>query len=152
MKRHERGSRRIVDLVGAANLLDAPLVQHHDAIGEFHRLFLVVCDEHGGVAGTVVDLAQPMPEFAAHLGVERAERLIEEKHRGSIASARASATRWRWPPELTRVALLEARELHEIEQRQHAFADIGAEGQRARGRTFRPKAMLSNTLMWRKSA
>ena len=35
-------------------------------------------------------------------GVERAERLVEEHHRGSAAIARANATRWRWPPESSR--------------------------------------------------
>ena len=47
----------------------------------------------------VVQLAQPAAQLLAHLGVQRAERLVEQQQRGSIASARASATRWRWPPE-----------------------------------------------------
>jgi hypothetical protein len=62
------------------DLLDAALAQDHDAVGEFQRLLLVVGDEDGGVAGAVVDLAQPAAQFLAHLGVERAERLVEQQH------------------------------------------------------------------------
>ena len=86
-------------------------------------------------------------QLAAHLGVERAERLVEQQHarldrqRPGERDALALAAR-----ELARVALLEARELDEIEQRQHAFADLGRVGRpRGAGATFRPKAMLSNT-------
>ena len=68
------------DLVGRADLLDAALVQDGDAVGELQRLVLVVGDEDGGVAGRVVELAQPAAQLLAHLGVERAERLVEQQH------------------------------------------------------------------------
>src|SRR5262249_37401784 len=69
---HERRRRAVVDLVGRADLLDLAAVQHDDAVGELDRLLLVVGDEDGGVAGAVVDLAQPAAELAADLGVEGA--------------------------------------------------------------------------------
>ena len=36
----------------------------------------------------------------AQLQVERAERLVEEQHRGWLIRARASATRCCWPPDI----------------------------------------------------
>ena len=121
----EGRGRRVVDLVGRADLLDPPLVHHHDAVGELHRLLLVVGDEDGGVAGPVVDLAQPAAELAPDLGVERAERLVEEEH--ARLDGERAGERHALPlaaGELRRVALLEAGELHEIEQLQHALADL----------------------------
>lgn len=42
-----------------------------------------------------------------------------------MAKARASATRWRCPPEsLTRIAVGEAIHLHELKQRADAFGDL----------------------------
>ena len=40
-----------------------------------------------------------LAQLLAHARVERAERLVEQQHLGSTASARASAMRCRWPPE-----------------------------------------------------
>ena len=76
----ERRGRLIVDLVGRADLLDPPLVHHHDAVGHFERLFLVVGDEDAGDVQLVVQPAQPAAQLLAHLGVERAERLVEQQH------------------------------------------------------------------------
>ena len=150
----EGRGRRVVDLVGAADLLDPALVQHDDAVGELDRLLLVVGDEDGGVAGAVVDLAQPAAELAPDLGVERAERLVEEEdarldgERAGERHALALAA-----GELARIALLEAGELDEVEKLQHALADLRrAAAARAPAATVRPKAMLSNTVMCRKSA
>jgi electron transfer flavoprotein alpha subunit len=41
-----------------------------------------VRDEERGDVDLVVQLAQPAPQFLAHLGVERAERLVEQQHLG----------------------------------------------------------------------
>ncbi len=74
--------------------------------------------------------------------------------RGSTASARASATRWRWPPESCEgTAVREPVELHQVQQVHHLLADRGL-GRAAlrRGRTRRPKATFSKTLMWRNRA
>jgi hypothetical protein len=46
-----------------------------------------------------VQVAQPAPQFDADLGVERAERLVEHSTLGSMASARAKATRCFCPPD-----------------------------------------------------
>ena len=76
----ERRRRMLEDLVRRAVLLDPALVHHHDAVGELERLFLVVGDEHAGQVDLGVQPAQPAAQLLAHLGVERAERLVEQQH------------------------------------------------------------------------
>ncbi len=75
---HERRRRPLIDLVGRGDLLDASPVQHRDTIGELERLVLIVGDEHRRVTRALMDLAQPTAQILAHLGVERAERLVEQ--------------------------------------------------------------------------
>ena len=61
-------------------LLDAALVEDDDAVGDVHRLLLVVGDQDGGDVDLVVQPAQPRAQLGADLGVERAERLVEQQH------------------------------------------------------------------------
>ena len=136
----EGRGRRVVDLVGRADLLDAALVEDDDPVGELERLVLVVGDEDGGVAGLVVDLAQPAAQLLAHLGVERAEGLVEQQHprldreRAGERDALALAA-----GELAGIAPGEAAELDEIEELADAAVDLGARpGRSRRGRTRRP--------------
>ena len=101
-------------------------VHHHDAVGQLQRLFLVVGDEHGGVAGLAVQLAQPAAQVLAHLGVERAERLVEQQHarldRQGAGQGHALALA---AGQLVGEALVEAAELHQLQQLQAAAADLG---------------------------
>jgi hypothetical protein len=93
----ERGP--LVDLLGRADLLDAPVAQHGDRVGERERLGLVVRDEQRARARRAQDRRDLLAQPLAQAGVERGERLVEQDDLGSAASARASATRWRSPPE-----------------------------------------------------
>ena len=87
-------------LLRRADLLDAGLIHDDDAVGHLQRLVLIVRHQQAGHVDLVVQPAQPAAQALPHLGVERAERFVEQQHAcGSIASARASATRCRWPPE-----------------------------------------------------
>jgi hypothetical protein len=96
----DEGRRRgVVDRLRRADLLDPPLVHHHHPVGDFQRFLLVVGDEDPGDSGLVVQAAQPAAQFLAHLGVEGAEGLVQQQALGSMASARASATRCRCPPD-----------------------------------------------------
>ena len=70
-----------VDLGRRAELLQAPLVEDGDAVGQRHRLLLVVGDVDEGRADLAVDLRQLDLEALAQLEVERAERLVEQQHR-----------------------------------------------------------------------
>ena len=71
---------RVVDLGRRADLLDSALVEHRDPVGDVERLRLVVGDQHGGDVHLVVQAAQPRPQVLADLGVQRAERLVEQQH------------------------------------------------------------------------
>ena len=72
----------VVDVVRRADLLDPAVVHHHDAVGDLQRLLLIVRDEHAGDVHLVVQSPQPAPQLLPHLGVERAERLVEQQHPG----------------------------------------------------------------------
>ena len=72
---------------------------HGDAVGQGERLLLVVGDEDEGDADAALDLAQLDLHLLAQLLVERPQRLVQQQHLGPADQARASATRWRWPPE-----------------------------------------------------
>ena len=65
---------------GRADLLDAALVHDDDPVGDLEGLLLVVRDEDAGDVDLVVQPAQPLAQLLAHLGVERAERLVEQQH------------------------------------------------------------------------
>ena len=99
------------------DLLDAAGVEHGDAVGEIHRLALVVGDEDGRQPGAVVDFAQPQAQLLAHLGVQRAERLVEQqharfdRHRAGERDALALAAR-----QLRRIARAEAGKLHHVDE------------------------------------
>src|SRR2546421_564533 len=62
------------------HLLDPALVHYRDAVGDFHRLFLVVGDEHSRGALLVVQPPEPLPELGADPGVKCSERFVEQQH------------------------------------------------------------------------
>ena len=121
----ERAGRLVVDRLGRADLLDAPAVHHHDAIGHLERLVLVVGDEHAGDLELVVQPPQPAAQLLADLGVERAEGLVQQQHarldgeRAGERDALALAA-----GELRGVAVRDPVELHELEQLLHARLDL----------------------------
>jgi len=78
----EGGGGFVVDLLGGADLLDAGVVHDDDLVGEFEGLFLVMGDEDGGEVDAFLKVEEPAAEFLADLGVERAERFVEEKDLG----------------------------------------------------------------------
>ena len=123
----------VVKLLRRADLLDAALIQHDDAIGELHRLVLVMRDEDRGEAGLLVDFAQPTAQILAHAGVERAKGLVEQQHarldgeRARERHALALAAR-----KLRRIAPSKPLELHQFEQLRHARGNFAARRPRAR--------------------
>ena len=140
---HEVVGRLVVELVGRADLLDAAVVDHHDLVGDLEGLLLVVGDEHGGDVDLVVQAAQPVAQLLADLGVERAERLVEQQHRRldrqrpGEGHALALAAR-----QLRRQPVGELLEVHELEQLVRPGRVISALG---RLRISRPKATLRCT-------
>jgi hypothetical protein len=76
-----------------------PRGKHDHPVGEEDRLLHRVRDEQDGRRRARGDREELEVQALAGQLVERAERLVEEEHRGSRASVRASAARWRMPPE-----------------------------------------------------
>ena len=58
----------------------APLIHDHDLVGHLEGFFLIVGDEDAGDVNLVVQPAEPLPQLLPHLGVECAERLVEQQH------------------------------------------------------------------------
>ena len=86
------------DLARRADLDDAAVHEDGDAVGERHRLFLVVRDVDGGDAERALQLAQLEARLEAQLGVEVGERLVEQEqarlaHDRARQRARAAAGR-----------------------------------------------------------
>ncbi len=109
--------RTVVDVVGRADLFDLALAHDDDAVGKLEGLFLVVGDEEGGVAGAVVEFAQPLAQVLANLGVECAEGLVEQQDTGLNrhgAGKRDALTLA--AGELSGIAAFHAGELHHVDQ------------------------------------
>ena len=121
---HEPVRGLVVELARAADLLDPAVVHDRDPVGDGHRLLLVVRDQDGRDVDLVVQPAQPLAQLGAHLGVERAERLVEQQHlrldreRAGERHALALAA-----GELVGVALLVAGEPDDLEQLVDARGD-----------------------------
>ena len=62
----------------------------------------VVRDEQVAQAEPLCSSGEQLEDPRLHGDVERGDRLVEHHQLGSRASARAMATRWRWPPESSR--------------------------------------------------
>ena len=70
----------VVELERPADLLDVAGAQHHDPVGERHRLDLVVGDvDHRG-AELLVQPRDLDAHLDAQFGVEIGERLVEQEH------------------------------------------------------------------------
>ena len=87
------------DLVGRADLDDLAVAHDQDPVAELEGLGQVVGDEHHRLADLVVQPDDLVLHVAPDQRVERRERLVEQQHSGSPASARASPTRCCMPPE-----------------------------------------------------
>ena len=70
-----------IDVHGRADLHHLALVHHDDAVGQRHRLFLVVGDVDEGSLEHFVQPVAFRAQFAAQLGVEARQRLIEQEGR-----------------------------------------------------------------------
>ena len=113
----ERGRRVVEDLLRRSDLLDAPVIHDDDPIGDLERLLLVVRDEDAGHVDFVVQATEPLAKLLAHLGVERAEGLVEQQHAG-LSGERA---RQRDPlplpaRQLRRVAILQRLQANQVQQ------------------------------------
>ena len=72
----------LVDRLRRAFLDDPAGIHHHHAVGQDHRLALVVRDEDRRDADPRLDLLQLEAHLVAPPGVEIGERLVEQQHIG----------------------------------------------------------------------
>ena len=80
--RHEAIGRPVIQFERGADLLDRAVAQHHHAIGQRHRLDLIVSDVDRGCAELAVQLGDLDPGLAAQRGVEIGQWLVEQEHLG----------------------------------------------------------------------
>ena len=149
----KRAGRVVPHLLGRADLFDFAAVHQHHAVGHFQSFFLVVGHEDAGHMQVVVQTAQPAAQFLAHLGVQRAEGLVQQQHfgfhrqctgQGNALTLTAGQLRW--------IAVCQPVQLNQAQQFVHFFLMTVSLGRRARGFMRKPKATLSNTVMWRNRA
>lgn len=123
----------LVHLVGRAELDEFSVLQDRHAVREVQGLFLVVGHEDGGDAGAVVQFAQPAAQLAADLGVQGAERFVQQQHLGLDGQgARQSDPLALTAGKLRGEALVQPFELHELQQVGDTVGDLGL------GRLLRP--------------
>ena len=82
--RHEQVDGFGIDLFRGADLLQPPLMHHHDAVSQRHRLDLIVRHIDRGRALLDMQPLQLHPHFLTQLGVKAANRLIHQ-HRLGVA-------------------------------------------------------------------
>ena len=80
--RDERRLRMQIDLVRRAELGDAAVLHHCDAVGHHHRLVLVVRDEQNRHADAALDVLDLDLKLFAQLAIERAQRLVQQQRIG----------------------------------------------------------------------
>ena len=73
--------RPFVDFRRRCHLHQPAMIHHGDAVGDDHRLFLIVRDDDEGGAELALQFHQLELGFGAQLLVERSQRLIEQQAR-----------------------------------------------------------------------
>src|SRR3984893_10508301 len=76
----EAVGRPVIDVERGADLFDLAVAEYGDAIGHGHRLGLVMRDVDHGDADFAVDALDLDLHLLAQILVERAQRLVEQKH------------------------------------------------------------------------
>ena len=76
----KRFLRLVVDLLRRADLLDHAHIHHDHPVGDGERLLLVVRDVDRGDVEPALQLAQLDAHLGPQLGIEVAERLVEQHH------------------------------------------------------------------------
>ena len=74
--------RFAIDLGWRRNLREAPVHEHGDAVADRHRLLVVLRDIKRGCAGSLDKRRQLEPHLVTQLGVDVAQRIVEQENRG----------------------------------------------------------------------
>ena len=143
--RHEAVGRGVVELERLADLLDHAVLHHHHPVAQGHRLDLVVGDVDRGGAQPLVQLLELDPHLHAQLGVEVAERLVEQEHLGIAHDGAAQRHALALAAgELARLAVQQGSSMPRMSAARLMRFSISAF---SNFRIFRPNAMLPATLM-----
>ncbi len=119
----EARGRPVIELRRRRELLDAPGVEHADAVGERERLVLVVGDEDRRRARRPEDALHLVAHLGAEIGVEVRERLVEQEERGRRSQRAGEGDALLLTSgELVGIATPEAREPDHLESGRHALA------------------------------
>ena len=90
------------DLGRRADLGHPSLVEHQHPVGQRQRVDGVVGDQQGDAVVVARCRPSSIRSAIATATSRPVKRLVEQQHAGSVASARAIATRCAWPPESSR--------------------------------------------------
>ncbi len=118
--------RVVVQLVRRANLLDHAVAHHDDAVGERHRLDLVVRHVDRGGAHRWCSFLISVRICARSLASRLDSGSSNRNTLGLRTMARPIATRWRWPPEsCTRLAIQQRLDVQDACRLVDAALDLG---------------------------
>src|SRR4029453_18058579 len=122
----------LLDFGGRGELFDAAPGEERPPGGKRERLLVIVGDEDRGEAELIVDGTERSAKLPPDLGVERSERLIEQEDAGIAGECAGESDALPLPAgELTGIALAEAGEVDQIEERIGALLERAAAGSRA---------------------
>jgi hypothetical protein len=91
--------RLLDDEADLAGLGDRPAVEDDDVLADLVRRRQVVRDVDQRDAEAAVQLAQALQDRRAQRCVDHRDRLVGDDQLRLQQQARATMTRWRWPPE-----------------------------------------------------
>ena len=122
---HERRRRFGIQPIRRIHLLDPSGAHHRDAVRHFHRLGLIVRDEDAGEPHPVMQIAQPDAQALSHLGIQRAERFVQQQQLGlDRQRARQRNALPLSAGYLLGIAVREVADAQQIQQRLHARTDL----------------------------
>src|SRR5262249_32155383 len=75
----EEGCGSVVELLGGPQLLNAPGVEHRDAVPHCHCLYLIVGDVDKRRSCRLVQAGDLSPRLHPQLGIQVAKRLVEQE-------------------------------------------------------------------------
>src|SRR5690349_376369 len=76
----EQTGRLSVDLLWSTDLLNTAFVEDQDAVGEGHRLFLIMGHEHESRTDSPLDKSELGLKALAQLQIQRTQWLVEQQH------------------------------------------------------------------------
>ena len=119
---HEFVRRIFADFFRRAGLLDDAFVDDDHAVSDLEGLVLIMGHEDRGEADPLVKFPEPAAEVFAHLGIQRAERFVEQQHfRLDGQRSRKGHPLALAAGELGRLAVSQAIKSHQMEQLIHHF-------------------------------